>query len=363
MRGLRWTLCSVLLLVLMLSAPRLATTQPAAMPQASVPRGSVRLDSGRFTVVAGERDRRLAASVLEHALARDTFPGLPRPVAHVLIAIAPSAEAFRAWVGRDAPEWGAAIAMPSEQRLVMQGSYGNSQAGDPVVVLRHELAHLALHEAMGDLPPRWFDEGYASVAAGEWTRGTALETSVALAWRSLPGGDGLDDGFFGGASRAEYTYALAHLAVAEMQAIDQRRGLANFFAAWKRTGSYDAALREAYGLTATSFDNYWHQRVRRQYGVLALVANLSLAFGFIAVLMGPMYWTRKRRDRKRLHAMRIAEAAQEEAARQSVLAMLLALEAGVPESNTPSSVVGSGSPHPASATTAPASLDSGSGQA
>ena len=29
-------------------------------------------------------------------------------------------------------------------------------------VLRHELAHLALHEALGDLPPRWFDEGYAS---------------------------------------------------------------------------------------------------------------------------------------------------------------------------------------------------------
>lgn len=365
MRGF-WSLrCRALLLVCWLAAPQWGTAQANRAPQASTPRESIRLDSGRFTVVAGERDRRLAASMLAYALARDTFPGLPRPVAHVLIAIAPSAEAFRSWVGPDAPEWGAAIAMPSEQRLVMQGSYGNSEAGDPVVVLRHELAHLALHEAMGDLPPRWFDEGYASVSAGEWTRGTALETSVALAWRSLPGGDELNDGFFGGASRAEYTYALAHLAVAELQAIDQQRGLANFFAAWKRTGSYDAALREAYGLTATSFDNYWHQRVRRRYGVLAVVANLSLAFGFIALLMGPMYWTRKRSDRKRLQAMRIAEAAQEEAARRSVLAVLLALDASdaIAVAQVPEAEWSEVKAPDVEAPSTRASLDSGSGPA
>ncbi len=286
----------------------------------------VRLDSGRFTVVADQRDVRMANAMLDYALARDTFPGLPRPKAKVLIAIAPTAAMFRAWVGPSAPEWGAAIAIPDEQRIVMQGAFGNSEAGDPEVVLRHELAHLALHEYMGNAPPRWFDEGYASLSAGEWSRTTALETSVSLAWRSLPDGAALDAGFLGGASRAEYTYALSHLAVAEMQAIDQQRGLANFFQHWKRTGSYDRALRQAYGMTAEGFDAYWHQRVRRQYGALAFVANLSLAFSILALALGPMYWSKRQRTNKRLDIMRAQEAAQEAAARRSALHALLALE-------------------------------------
>lgn len=286
----------------------------------------LRLDSGRFTVVADRRDVRLMNATMRYALARDTFPGLPRSRAHVLIAIAPTPEIFRAWVGPGAPEWGAAIAIPDERRIIMQGAYGNSDAGDPEVVLRHELAHLALHDYLGNTPPRWFDEGYASLSAAEWSRTTALETSVSMAWRSLPDADALNAGFFGGASRAQYTYALSHLAVAELQAIDQQRGLANFFEGWKKTGSYDRALRQAYGMTAQGFDAYWHQRVRRQYGALAFVANLSLAFSFIGLALGPLYWSKRSRNHRRLEIMRAAEAVQEAAARRSALLALLALE-------------------------------------
>ncbi|MBC8088839.1 MAG: hypothetical protein H7Z40_16360 [Phycisphaerae bacterium] len=302
-----------------------AAAQSAA-PSRDMPSGNLRIDSGRFTVVAGERDRRMAHALLSHALKTDTFPGLKRPSARVLIAIAPNAAMFRSWVGPSAPEWGAAIAMPAEQRIIMQGAYGNSGAGNPLVVLRHELAHLALHEALGNLPARWFDEGYASVAAGEWDRATALETSVALMWRSLPDAEALDEGFYGGSSRAQYAYALAHLAVAEMQGIDTKRGLANFFTYWKQTGSYELAVRQAFGLTTSSFDAYWHQRVRRRYGALALLANLSLAFGFVAVLIGPAYFSKRRRNRLRLEQMRASEARQEAAARESALQALLSLQ-------------------------------------
>ncbi|MEO7362109.1 MAG: hypothetical protein ABI120_17400 [Gemmatimonadaceae bacterium] len=321
------------------SNARDSATEKRSVTRPLVTGENFRLDSGRFTVVANRTDSRLAHAMLAAALARDTFPGLPKPSAHVLIAIAPSAAFFRAWVGPNAPEWGAAIAIPDEQRIVMQGAFAGSDAGDPFVVLRHELAHLALHEALGDLPPRWFDEGYASVAAGEWSRTTALETSVSLAWRSMPGGDELNDGFYGGSSRAEYTYALSHLAVAEMQAIDEKRGLANFFAEWKRTGKYDLALRQAFGMTASSFDNYWHTRVRRQYGALALFANLSLAFGFVSLMLGPIYWAKRRRTNERLAVMRANEAVQEARDRQSALYALLALELAMPVASDDEAVV------------------------
>ena len=176
---------------------------------------------------------------------------------------------------------------------------------------------------MGRLPPRWFDEGYASVAAGEWTREQAFETSVGLVLRRLPGIDSLDDGFYGEADEAAWAYALAHRAVAELQALDQANGLSNLFRYWKERGAFEPALRLAYGMTSTGFDRHWHGVTRRRYGALALVSNVSLAVGFFGVVLGPLFIARRRRDRRRLEAMRAHEAAQEKAARESALEALL----------------------------------------
>jgi len=245
----------------------------------------------------------------------DTFPGLPRPHARVLIAIAPDMRRFRQWVGPNAPEWGAAITIPEERRIVMQGSDAGSDAGDPTQVLRHELAHLALHEALGDLPPRWFDEGYASYAAGEWGRNDVLAASVGLALRGVPPLDSLDAEFYAGASRADAAYALSYRAVSEMASLDAQRGLALFLRYWKSTGSMDQALRMAYGLTEAAFEQRWQSDTRLHYGALALFANLTLAFGLVLVIVVPLYVVRRRRDRQRLAALRAEDEAAERAER------------------------------------------------
>jgi len=283
--------------------------------------------------VAYPADSRLARSVLERAAADDTFPGLPRPRQRVLIAIAPDARRFREWAGPGAPEWGAAVAIPVEQRIVMQGSDAGSGAGDPRRVLRHELAHLALHEYLGDLPPRWFDEGYASFAAGEASRDAALGTSVALVFRGVPPLDSLDELFEGGESQADAAYTLSYRAVVEMNALDRERGLTLFFRYWKETGTMDTALRRAYGLTEAAFEQRWRDHATYRYGALAVLANLSLAFGMLGVLILPLYLLRRRRDRERLAAMRAADEAAERAAQESALAALLA--SAVPKPDSP----------------------------
>ena len=294
-----------------------------ALPAQTAPAPGVRLDAGRFTVVAERRDARLARTLLTAAQANDSFPGLPRPVAHVLIAVAPNAERFRQWAGPHAPEWGAAVAIPDEQRLVVQGGRAGSDAGDPVVVLRHELAHLALHERMGRLPSRWFDEGYASVAAGEWTRDEVFATSLAMVWRTLPSLERLEEGFFAGASEATWSYAIAYRVVSEMQALDPVNGLSNFFSYWKATGSMEKAIRQAYGMTGDQFEKHWKARTRSRYGVLSLVTSVSAVFGLFGVILLPLYISKRRRDRRKLEAMRAADLAQEEAARASALQALL----------------------------------------
>jgi hypothetical protein len=274
-------------------------------------------------VVYYPRDDRLAHSLADAALARDTFPGLPRPVQRVLIAIAPDARRFREWVGPDAPEWGAAIAFPQSRRIVLHGRDAGGRAGDPIVTLRHELAHLALHEAMGDLPPRWFDEGYASYAAGEWGRNEVLETSYALVLRRLPSVDSLDAYFGGGEDRAGKGYALAQRAVSELASLDERRGLALFFRYWKDTGSMDRAMRAAYGLTLADFDLRWRERTRQRYGAIALTADFAVLGLLGGMTLLPLWLIRRRRDRRRLAAMRAADEAADRLARESVLALLL----------------------------------------
>ncbi len=306
--------------VLVTASLRAQSTATAARPDGA----SKRLDRGRFTVVYTARDARLAQSLLDAALRQDSFPGLPRPRARVLVAVAPDAERFRAWAGPAVPEWGAAIALPDEQRVIMQGASAGSDAGDPLVVLRHELAHLALHEALGPLPARWFDEGYASVAAREWTREATIETSSGMVFRTLPTLSELEEGFGGTASRASWSYALAYRAVFELSALDTLNGLTNLFREWKRTGAFEPALRSAYGMTGEQFDRYWRQRTRRRFGVVALVANLSAAVGFFGLLLGPLFWLRWRRDRRRMHALRQADELQERALAESALAAMLA---------------------------------------
>ena len=283
----------------------------------------LRLDAGRLTIVAYPADETLARAMLESAAARDTFPGLPRPTERVLIAVAPDDRRFREWIGPYAPEWGAAVAFPEQRRIVMQGGGAGSDAGPPLQVLRHELAHLALHERLGDLPPRWFDEGYASVAAGEWGRDEAMRTMLALVIRGVPPLDSLDSYFYAGSDRAEQGYALAHRAVAELAALDPERGLTLFFEYWKETRSLDQAVRRAYGITLADFEKRWQRVTRRRYGGLALVTDLSIGGVLVGLVLLPLYFARRRRYRNQLARLVAADRAAERADREGALAAIL----------------------------------------
>ena len=191
-------------------------------------------------------------------------------------------------------------------------------------VLRHELAHLALHEYLGDLPPRWFDEGYASVAAGEWDRDAVLTTSIGLVLHGVPSLDSLDAEFQGGESRADAAYALSYRAVSELASLDRQRGLALFFQYWRQTQSLDVAIRRAYGLTEDAFEAQWRDNIMRRYGALAVLANMTLVLGLLGIMIVPLWVMRRRRDQRRMEELRLADAAAERAADTDALAALLA---------------------------------------
>ena len=331
-----------LLTSLAASAAPLATRHSAFATQSEAP---LRLDRGRFTAVYYPDDAKLAASLLERALLTDTFPGLPRPTQHILIAVAPDARRFHEWAGPNAPEWGAALAFPETRRVVMQGRSASSDAGNPLEVLRHELAHMALHEYLGDLPPRWFDEGYASYAARELDRNDVLAANVALALRGMPNFDELDAQFGEGATSAQAAYALAYRAVDDMASIDPSRGLALLFRNWKQTGSLDHSIRESYGVTLASFEHDWQQRTRRRYGGLALFSDITVVTVLCLLLIAPLYLARRRRDRRRMAALVAADAMAEATGSRNVLDELMADSSEAETSDDPTEAAGPDDTH------------------
>jgi len=283
----------------------------------------LRLDRARFTALFYPSEQTLAQSLIALAIAHDTFPGLPRPTQHVLLAIAPDRRRFREWVGPHAPEWGAAVAFPDSRRIVMQGRGAGADAGDPREVFRHELAHLALHEYLGDLSPRWFDEGYASYSARETGRADALAANLALVIKGTPSFDELDSEFFEGATTAQTAYALAYGAVDQLASLDTAHGLSRFFATWKQEASMERAVRLTYGMTMAEFEQRWQQQTRRRYGGLALVGDVTLAGLLLLVIIVPLYVLRAQRDRRRMAALVEADRVAEVAARESAIEALL----------------------------------------
>jgi hypothetical protein len=296
-----------------LASPRVAPAQPAPL----------RLDRSRFTALFYPSEQTLAQSLVSLAIANDTFPGLPRPRQHVLLAIAPDKRRFRDWVGPHAPEWGAAVAFPDSRRIVMQGRSAGSDAGDPRSVLRHELAHLALHEYLGELAPRWFDEGYASFAARETGRDDALAANVALAIKGTPDFAQLDSEFAEGATTAQTAYALAYGAVEQLASLDTAHGLSRFFESWRKEGTMERAIRSTYGITMAEFEQRWQRQTRRRYGGLALIGDVTFGGLLLLLIILPLYLARLQRDRRRMAALVAADKAAEIAARQSAIEALL----------------------------------------
>ena len=317
-----WTLFLQLFAITPLAAQQPRPAEPVAPLRAFGIEGLEVLENGRFRVAAFPEDVALARSLLRMAVGQDTFPGLPRPSARVVIEIAPDEERYREWVGPRVPEWGAAVAFPSRGRIVVRGQRaGGRSAGDPAVTLRHELAHLALREYLGFPAPRWFDEGYASYAAGEVGRGNVLATNLALVWNSLPPLDSLSHWFLGGAERAQAAYALARLAVEDHARRDPDRGLALFFGYWKESGSYERALRQAYGVTSATMSDDWQRRVKLRYGALGVLSDAAVSGLIMLLLIGPVWLLRRRRDQRKMQALRDADLAYERWQRERELTL------------------------------------------
>jgi hypothetical protein len=226
------------------------------------------------------------------------WPGLGvRDPGPLRLIVVPDAHLLDSLTAGRAPPWGAAVAVPGARTILLR-----ADEGDLVRTLRHELAHLALHEAVPVRVPLWFDEGYAAWAAGEWDRLGTLELNLTVVRGAVPTLTGLDGALRGSASSADAAYALAVSAVAELARRNPTGTLTPLLRRLESGEDFDAAVLATTGLAVGRFEQEWQRTIRRRY----TLGNWLIAGGgwlIVALLVAVQVWRRRRIDRVRRAAL------------------------------------------------------------
>lgn len=212
--------------------------------------------------------------------------------------------------GVDLPRYASGVAF-SELDLVLLTAaprYPGSQH-DLSEVFRHELAHIALHDAVSrENIPRWFNEGFAVHASreAETARMQALWTAT-LSGNLIPFKQ-ITRSFPADPTTASVAYAQA----ADMLRFLMRGGEEHRFQALIRRvaggETFEQALLDAYSTDMFSLEKGWREDVARRYTFWPVLFGGSLIW---IVGFGLLIWGYARR--KKRAALKMARWAREEA--------------------------------------------------
>jgi Peptidase MA superfamily len=243
---------------------------------------------GQVTAVAWPPQVGLATELAQRAAQPAEWPGLGRRhVGALRLILVPDRRRLDSLSSGRAPEWGAAVALPDARTILLR-----ADAPELYRTLRHELAHLILHQAIVVRVPLWFDEGYAAWAAGEWERLGALELNLAVVRGAVPDLPGLDGTLRGSASTADASYALAVSAVTELARRNPSNSIAPLLQRLRQGQDFEAALKATTGLTLSQFDIEWRRSLRRRY---SLAIWLVAGGGWGVLTLGLWALLRRRR--------------------------------------------------------------------
>lgn len=176
-------------------------------------------------------------------------------------------------------------------------------------VFRHELSHIALHDAVSrENVPRWFNEGFAVHASGEAETSRLQALWTAAVSDNLIPFRKLSRGFPSDATTASVAYAQA----ADMVRFLLRSGEEHRFRALIRRmaggQTFEQALEDAYSTNMIALETQWRENVAQRYTFWPVLLGGSLIWIVAIGLLVMGYVRRKHRADKKL-----ARWAQEEA--------------------------------------------------
>ena len=216
--------------------------------------------------------------------------------------------------GAPYPDYAAGVAY-SELGLVLL-SLAPVHAGteqDLGEVFRHELAHVALFDALNGKPvPRWFNEGFAVFASGETSFVRMRTLFMATVGGSLIPLHDLERSFPSDETKAQVAYAEA---VDVLRFLVRREDVHRFRAliAELRDGkTLEHSVLDAYGVELSTLEFEWREDASRRYPFWLFLLGGSFLW-VIALAVAVWGWRRrKRRDKVTLQRWARQEAAEDE---------------------------------------------------
>ena len=254
---------------------------------------------GRVTAVAWPPQADLAVALADAADRSPPFPGVgPLPDRPIRLILAPTRATFDSLTRGHLPRWSEGAAFPDRNTIVILSDRPTVRLSGGA--LRHELAHLALRWRVGRPLPLWFEEGYAAVAAGEWSRLDALRLNWQVARGVEMDLDEVDRALRSDAADAATAYALATTAVLLLDRWGGgARGLTPLIDRLAAEPTFDAALRATYHMTEGDFETRWQREVASRYGWLGWAEATGAFWAVVGLGMAWLVWRRRRRDRAR----------------------------------------------------------------
>jgi MYXO-CTERM domain-containing protein len=270
------------------------------------------LPAGPVTIHYWPEQESLARHLAGHIERAPTLPALPHDVLEygpVNVYLAPDQARWDSLTGGAVPEWGAGVADPDRGLIVLPTyDWGRKPLHSVQRTLRHELAHVGLQRYLGPArTPRWFTEGYAQWAAGQWDWEAPWRLRLALAGRRAPPLDSLTLDWPSAAGDARVAYLLSASAVAYLVDRSGDRGLRIFLERWREEQDFERAFRAVYGRTVGQFEGDWRRHVKRSYGWGVLLSHSALFWLLAALVLAILFATRRRRDRERMERLRATE--------------------------------------------------------
>jgi len=222
-------------------------------------------------------------------------------LAHIEVRITPTfAEMAKlAPIGAPPPSYASGVAYP-RLRLVLISMMAprGGDATDLDEVFRHELAHVALADAVLDQHvPAWFNEGLAVGFAREngLDRQKVLGTA-AINGTLLPLSE-LDRGFPVDHAEVNVAYAESVDFLKFLQARSDRLRFASTIRRVREGQTFDRALADAYGSDLRKLEFQWRSEVERRYSIIPVLAGGGILWVGVIGALGWGYMKKRRRAR------------------------------------------------------------------
>jgi hypothetical protein len=221
-------------------------------------------------------------------------PGVLKGV-RVDVARTPGEMETLAPVGAPYPSYASGVAYSAlDLVLLTLAPRHANDANDIVQTFRHELAHIALYDALDGRPiPRWFNEGFAVLASGEssFERMGVLWTAT-VADTLLPLSD-VERSFPADEDQASIAYAEAVDVVRFLLRREEQHRFRGLIDRLEKGHDLEAALKLSYGITLADLEHEWREDVAKRYTFWPVLFSGTLVW---AITIGLFLWAWRRKQ-------------------------------------------------------------------